>query len=68
MPSWTRAIPVALFSYETMDEPDCWAEDRRAALKVELEELNLHIRETRKAVRLAPNRPDKRAIIPSVVM
>ena len=37
-----------------MDKLDCWAEDRRTALKVELEELDLHIRETRKAARLRP--------------
>jgi hypothetical protein len=42
-----------------MDKLDRWAEDRRTALKVELEELDLHIRETRKAARLAPNLPDK---------
>jgi hypothetical protein len=42
-----------------MDKLDRWAEDRRTALKVELEELDLQIRETRKAARLAPNLPDK---------
>ena len=42
-----------------MDKLDRWAEDRRTALRVELEELDLHIRETRKAARLAPNLPDK---------
>ncbi len=36
-----------------------WAEDRRAALKVELEELDQQIKETKKAARLAPNLPDK---------
>ena len=42
-----------------MDKLDRWAEDRRTVLKVELEELDLQIRETRKAARLAPNLPDK---------
>jgi len=42
-----------------MDKLDRWAEDRRTALKVELEELDLQIRETRKAARLVPNLPDK---------
>ena len=38
-----------------VDKLDRWAEDRRMALKVELEELDLQIRETRKAARLAPD-------------
>src|SRR5262249_58721621 len=42
-----------------MDKLDRWAEDRRTALKVELEELDLQIRETRKAARLTPNLPAK---------
>jgi predicted nucleic acid-binding Zn-ribbon protein len=42
-----------------MDKLDHWAEDRRTALKVELEELDLQIRETRKAARLARNLPAK---------
>ena len=42
-----------------MDKLDRWAEDRRTALKVELEELDLQIKETHKAARLAPNLPDK---------
>jgi len=42
-----------------MDKLDRWAEDRRAALKVELEELDQQIKETKKAARLAPNLPDK---------
>jgi hypothetical protein len=42
-----------------MDNLDRWAEDRRMALKVELEELDLQIRETRQAARLVPNLPDK---------
>src|SRR5438093_11788877 len=36
-----------------------WAEDRRTAFKVELEELDQQIKETKKATRLAPNLPDK---------
>jgi hypothetical protein len=42
-----------------MDKLDRWAEDRRTALKVELEELDQEIKEMRKAARLAPNLPDK---------
>jgi shikimate kinase len=42
-----------------MDKLDCWAEVRRASLKVELAELDDAIRETRKAARLAPNLPEK---------
>jgi hypothetical protein len=42
-----------------MDKLDRWAEDRRTALKVELEELDQQIKETKKAARLAPNLPDK---------
>jgi ERCC4-related helicase len=42
-----------------MDKLDRWAEDRRAALKVELEELDQQIKETKKAARLAPNLPEK---------
>jgi predicted nucleic acid-binding Zn-ribbon protein len=38
---------------------DRWAEDRRAALKGELEELDQQIKETKKAARLAPNLPEK---------
>jgi hypothetical protein len=42
-----------------MDKLDHWAEDRRASLKVELEELDEAIKETRKAARMAPNLPEK---------
>ena len=42
-----------------IDKLDHWADDRRASLKVELEELDEAIKETRKAARLAPNLPDK---------
>jgi hypothetical protein len=42
-----------------MDKLDHWAEDRRTSLKVELEELDEAIKETRKAARLAPNLPEK---------
>ena len=42
-----------------MDKLDRWAEDRRAALKGKLEELDQQIKETKKAARLAPNLPDK---------
>jgi superfamily II DNA/RNA helicase len=42
-----------------MDKLDRWAEDRRTALKTELEELDQEIKETKKAARLAPNLPEK---------
>ncbi len=42
-----------------MDKLDRWAEDRRTSLKVELEELDEAVKETRKAARLAPNLPEK---------
>jgi hypothetical protein len=42
-----------------MDKLDRWAEDRRTALKAELDELDQTIKETKKAARLAPNLPDK---------
>ncbi|MGV8027086.1 MAG: SNF2-related protein [Anaerolineaceae bacterium] len=42
-----------------MDKLDHWAEDRRASLKVELEELDESIKDTRKAARNAPNLPEK---------
>lgn len=42
-----------------MDKLDRWAEDRRATLKAELDELDETIKATKKAARLAPNLPDK---------
>jgi predicted nucleic acid-binding Zn-ribbon protein len=42
-----------------MDKLDRWAEDRRAALKAELEELDQEIKETKKSARMAPNLPEK---------
>lgn len=42
-----------------MDKLDHWAEDWRTSLKVELEELDASIKETRKSARLAPNLPEK---------
>lgn len=46
--------------FETeMDKLDRWAEDRRASLKAELDELDEAIKETKKAARLAPNLPEK---------
>jgi len=42
-----------------MDKLDRWADDRRAALKAELEELDEGIKESKKAARLAPNLPQK---------
>lgn len=42
-----------------MDKLDRWAEDRRAGLKAELEELDQEIKEIKKAARLAPNLPEK---------
>lgn len=46
--------------FETeMDKLDRWAEDRRASLKAELDELDEAIKETKKAARVAPNLPEK---------
>ena len=46
--------------FETeMDKLDHWAEDRRASLKAELDELDETIKETKKVARLAPNLPEK---------
>ena len=46
--------------FETeMDKLDHWAEDRRASLKTELDELDETIKETKKVARLAPNLPEK---------
>lgn len=42
-----------------MDKLDRWAEDRRTALKADLDDLDQQIKETRKAARLAPTLPDK---------
>jgi exonuclease VII large subunit len=42
-----------------MEKLEKWAEDRRNSLKVELEELDQTVKETRKAARLAPNLPEK---------
>lgn len=42
-----------------MDKLDRWAEDRRVALKAELDELDDNIKETKQAARLAPNLPEK---------
>ena len=42
-----------------MDKLDRWADNRRAALKVELEELDQEIKETKKSARMAPNLPEK---------
>jgi hypothetical protein len=42
-----------------MDKLDHWAEDRRAALKSELDELDQEIKETKKSARMAPNLPEK---------
>jgi hypothetical protein len=42
-----------------MDKLDRWADDRRAALKAELDEFDQEIKEVKKAARMAPNLPDK---------
>jgi hypothetical protein len=46
------------FDTET-EKLDHWADDRRTSLKVELDELDAEIRETRRAARLASNLPEK---------
>ncbi len=46
--------------FETeMDKLDRWAEDRRAALKADLDEIDQGVKEAKKAARLAPNLPEK---------
>ncbi len=42
-----------------MDKLDRWAEDRRQTLKAELDELDVKLRDLRKAARSAPNLPEK---------
>lgn len=42
-----------------MDKLDRWAEDRRAALNADLEELDQSIKDAKKSARLAPNLPEK---------
>jgi len=42
-----------------MDKLDRWAEDRRSALKSELEEFDQAFRDAKKAARLAPTLPEK---------
>src|SRR5574341_541928 len=42
-----------------MDKLDRWTEDRRSALKTELDDLDQQIKDTKKAARFAPNLPDK---------
>lgn len=42
-----------------MDKLDRWADDRRTALKAELDELDDNIKQMKKSARLAPNLPEK---------
>ena len=42
-----------------MDKLDRWAEDRRESLKAALDELDVKLRDLRKAARSAPNLPEK---------
>jgi predicted nucleic acid-binding Zn-ribbon protein len=42
-----------------MDKLDRWADDRRAALKIELADLDDRVKEMKKSARLAPNLPEK---------
>ena len=42
-----------------MDKLDRWAEDRRASLKSELEDIDEALKEAKKAARLAPTLPEK---------
>jgi superfamily II DNA or RNA helicase len=42
-----------------MEKLDHWADDRRATLKTELDELDQSIKESKKSARLAPNLPEK---------
>lgn len=45
-----------------IDKLDRWAEDRRAALKAELDELDATLKEQRRSARGAPNLPEKLAL------
>jgi hypothetical protein len=42
-----------------MDKLDRWAEDRRSALKAELDQLDAALKDARREARIAPNLPDK---------
>ncbi len=42
-----------------MDKLDRWAEDRRQSLKAELDDLDVKLRDLRRAARSAPNLPEK---------
>lgn len=42
-----------------IDKLDKWAEDRRASIRAELEDLDDRLREARKVARLAPTLPEK---------
>lgn len=42
-----------------MDKLDRWADDRRTALKLDLDEMDQEIKATKKAARFAPNLPEK---------
>jgi len=42
-----------------MEKLDRWADDRRAALRTDLEDLDQSIKEAKKAARFAPNLPEK---------
>jgi F0F1-type ATP synthase membrane subunit b/b' len=42
-----------------MEKLDAWAEDRRTALKSEVDDLDQVLREAKKAARLAANLPEK---------
>jgi hypothetical protein len=42
-----------------IDKLDRWSEDRRAALKAELDEVDTTLKERRRAARIAPNLPEK---------
>jgi superfamily II DNA or RNA helicase len=46
---------------EEMDKLDRWAEDRRASLKAELEELDAALRDTKRSARQAGSLPEKLA-------
>jgi hypothetical protein len=51
--------PYLMWFEAEMNKLDHWAEERRASLKGELDELDETIKETKKAARLAPNLPEK---------
>jgi len=49
----------ALFFEDELDKLDLWAEDQRTSLRVNIRDLEIEIKETKKMARLAGNLPEK---------